>query len=92
MLTDNSPNPIPLSRGPIGGETIVKAKDLRSGDYVDLQGGPNFADNPAIEFEYGVVTDIVPETPNCIAIYFEGIGGAGYHPDQEFIALRSRDR
>ena len=25
MLTDNSPNPIPLPRGPIGGETIVKA-------------------------------------------------------------------
>lgn len=91
MRSDNNPEPFPLHRQPIAGETIVKAKDLREGDYVELEGGPYFADEPSIEFEYGVVEEIIPETPTCIAICFENAGVAGYHPDQEFLTLRACD-
>ena len=57
---------------------------LNVGDLVDLEGDP-YADpnhtNPAFPFEYAEVCEIERETPNCIAVGFEGFDVVGFPPD-----------
>lgn len=81
----SAPSVFPLPRHPESHEKIVKATDLKEGDLVDLEGGPYFKDNSSIKFEYGEVSGLERETDHCLVVFFEGIGGGAYHPDQEFL-------
>jgi hypothetical protein len=60
-----------------------KAIDLRPGDFVDLE-GDKYADpdnaNVTYEFEYQEVCEVTKETPQCVAVGFDG-SLVGFPPD-----------
>lgn len=61
---------------------MVRADELREGDWVDLEGDP-FADpnhdKPELEYEYAKVVEYELETPECLCVYFENIA-IGFPP------------
>ena len=63
---------------------LFRIDQLQEGDLVDLEKDP-FADpkgdHPQFEDELYKVVDITVETPNCIAIAFEGFDIVGFPPD-----------
>lgn len=61
----------------------IQVKDLRIGDYVDLEGDPFVEPNVMFESEYMTVASIYHETPTCIAVGFEGFDVVGFPPDHE---------
>lgn len=63
----------------------VAVRDLKVGDMVDLQDDP-YADknhNPFLECEYVIVAKIESETPDCVAVWFEGFDCVGFPPDHQ---------
>lgn len=64
---------------------MTKAKDLELGALVDLA-GDRYADPDGTDFEweceYGMVTDVELETPNCVLIEFSG-RVFGFPPDHD---------
>jgi hypothetical protein len=65
---------------------MVKVKDLRERDYVDLEGDPYAdpqSDKPEYEFEYAIVAGIERETPTCVRVDFETGNSVGFPPDHE---------
>ena len=62
----------------------TKVRDLQPGDKVDMEGDPFHRDEALVEFEYGVVEEVIHETPNCFVVVFENITAAAYSPDKEF--------
>lgn len=66
--------------------TARKARDLQPGDYVDLE-GDKYADpkrlNSSFSSEYAIVESVKQETPECIAVSFEGWDTVGFPPDHE---------
>lgn len=77
----------------LGDEFIdVRASDLKPGDMVDLGDSPYFRDPdpnaPRLaDYEYGVVSEIIQESSDCLVIDFGNIGTAGYDPDHIFKVL-----
>lgn len=71
----------------------IRAADLSIGDAVDLEGDV-FADplraNPTFEFEYAEVCDVIHETPQCVAIGFEGFDVVGFPPNHVLTVLRRK--
>lgn len=63
---------------------MKKVRDLQPGDMIDLEGDPAHADDPVVEFEYGVVQEVVRETDTCFVVHFDNVGSAAYDPDKEF--------
>ena len=64
-------------------DTLKPISELRCGDLVDLQGdkyADQASDKPALEFEYATVCYIERETPDCIAIGFDGFDLIGFPP------------
>lgn len=65
-------------------------EDLVPGDKVDLE-GDSFADpdrdNPFLACEYVEVTEVKQETPNCVAVTFEGFDQVGF-PRGHFVPLK----
>lgn len=63
---------------------MVAVKDIKVGDMLDLA-ADKYADplGMRIEFEceYVTVCEVIPETPGCIALGFEGIDVFGFPPD-----------
>jgi len=63
---------------------IIRADQIKVGDYVDLEFDP-YADpdseNIQFETEYAVVEYIERETPDCVAIGFEGFDVVGFPPN-----------
>ena len=59
----------------------VLVRHLRPGDLVDLEGDAH-ADpvrrNPILPFEGLVVVHVTRETPDCIAVHFEGFDVVGF--------------
>jgi hypothetical protein len=69
--------------------TTIRVSDLKPGDLVDLYGDP-FADpdqNPrhSHEFEYATVCEVIPETPGCVAVGFEGFDIVGFPPEHVLV-------
>ena len=63
---------------------ILRADQLKVGDYVDLEGDPIAdpdRDTVAFEFEWQEVASVEQETPDCIVIGLEGSGGVGFPPN-----------
>jgi hypothetical protein len=64
----------------------VKAKDLKAGDLVDLEGDayadPNH-DNWRYSIEHGEVETVEWETQECVAVYFTNGSVVGFPPDHE---------
>ena len=63
---------------------MMKAKDLKEGDLVDLESCPYVTKekHPIIEFELATVVHVERESFECVAIGYEGIDVIGYSPDQ----------
>ena len=61
-----------------------RAADLKPGDMIDLEGDkfadPN-RDHVAFQCEYGVVAEVDRETPECVAVYVDGVDSFGFPPD-----------
>jgi hypothetical protein len=61
--------------------TPKPASELRPGDLVDLEGDP-FADpdraNVSLASEFQRVATVDRETPNCVAVGFEGFDAVGF--------------
>lgn len=50
---------------------LTKAKDVKEGDWIDLEGCEFVsADNPIFEFEFVEVLEVAQETADCTAITF----------------------
>ena len=63
---------------------ILRADQVKVGDYVDLEGDPIADpnhDNVAFEFEWQEVASIERETSDCIVIGLEGLGVFGFPPN-----------
>lgn len=60
----------------------VTVSELREGDLVDLESCPYLKDHPTAPFEFATVSSVENETPDCIAIGYEGIDTVGYKPSQ----------
>lgn len=62
----------------------VAAKDVKEGDLVDLE-GDTYADpdrdHPAFESEFQTVMEVEHETPECVAIGFDGFDVVGFPVD-----------
>lgn len=56
----------------------VKVEDIKVDDRVDLKSCPYLHDHSSAEYEYAIVSAIEKETPECIAISYEGIDTIGY--------------
>ncbi|CAB3753988.1 hypothetical protein [Paraburkholderia humisilvae] len=56
----------------------LAVETLRVGDQVDLKSCPFLKGHAAAESEYAVVESIERETPNCLAVGYEGIDVVGY--------------
>ncbi len=65
----------------------VKAKNLLSGDLIDLA-GDNYADpdngDAEFEFEYVVVSHVERETPDCVLVSFENGRSFGFPTNCRF--------
>ena len=63
---------------------IIKAEHLRPGDLVDLE-ADSYADpkhdHPLFPFELQTVANVIRETPNCVAVGFEGFDVVGFPPE-----------
>ena len=64
---------------------LVKVKDLKEGDWVDLENDP-YADPLGevvlLECEFQVVSTIEQETPDCVCVYFADFV-CGFPPEHE---------
>ncbi len=71
---------------------MVMAKNVKVGDLVDLEGDeyadPDY-DKTWMLYLFAEVTDVEQETPECVAIGFEGFDLVGFPTDHE---LRVMDR
>lgn len=66
--------------------TPTKVRDLKPGDKVDLDCSLPFEyDEPLKEFEYGIVDEVTPETPNCFVIVFENLTAIALGPDYQLM-------
>ena len=67
-----------------GDETfrLVKVKDLKVGDFIDLEGDRNLGHHISVEFEYSKVCEIINETDDCIVVAFDDGMTAGYGPEE----------
>ena len=64
----------------------VKARDLQSGDMVDMEVTQfpfKYADALA-EYELGEVDEVDHETPTCFVVYFTNLTAVAVDPDQVF--------
>lgn len=65
---------------------MVMAKDVKVGDLVDLEGDP-YADPDSdilyFQDQYMEVGEVDQETPECVAIGFEGFDLVGFPTDHE---------
>lgn len=72
-------------------EIETPARDLREGDMVDLE-GDRFADprrdKPALQALYQTVDCVVAETPDCVAVWFEGFDCVGFPPDHALRVIK----
>lgn len=62
-------------------DTLKPVSELRCGDRVDLQRdkyADPAGDKPELECEYATVCEIERETPDCIAIGFDGFDVVGF--------------
>ena len=70
--------------------SMVQIKNLMPGMLVDLE-GDRYADprrtNRAYQFEYQRVVDVVPETTDCICVYFAESNPVGFPPNHEVFVL-----
>jgi hypothetical protein len=62
-----------------------RISELEPGDLVDLEGDP-FADPPTDPdtfwtYEYGIVSELEIETPDCTLVYFENGPNVGFPPN-----------
>lgn len=68
---------------------LVKVKDLREGDTIDL-GGDEYADPDsdvtAFQYLYVPVVGVELETPECVRVDIEGVDSFGFPPDHEVVA------
>lgn len=55
-----------------------RAADLVPGDLVDLEDDPFAPDHPSIPYELAMVATVEQETPECVAVGFEGIDVIGF--------------
>lgn len=73
-------------------DLLVKVRDLKHGDTVDLEGDPyatapcevdpDCTINQVWNFEYGVVGELIEETPTCFSVVFENNDHwVGFPPD-----------
>lgn len=72
-------------------ERLVKIRDLKPGDMVDLQGDP-YADpnHEAIELEYELMSvyEVVEETPGCFLVTCNNFDfGCGFPPDHKVLVV-----
>ena len=74
---------VPATMGERTMEKLALAKDVKEGMRLDLQ-GDFYADpegnNPHLEFEYAVVTDVEEETSSCVRVDTTE-GSFGFPPD-----------
>jgi len=63
---------------------LTKVKDLKEGDLIDLE-GDIYADpkHDRLEFQCLAcfVETVEPETPDCVAVWIEGLDCFGFPPD-----------
>lgn len=70
-------------------ETVSKkVEDLVVGNRVDLVSCPFLKNHPSAASEYGLVAHVEQETPDCVAIGYEGIDHIGY-PVGTILQVRS---
>lgn len=59
----------------------MNVTDLVPGALVDLTTCPYLKSHAMAPYEYGQVTDVDRETPECVAVSYEGIDTVGYPVD-----------
>lgn len=60
---------------------LTKAKDLKVGDFIDLEGDPYadpHSDNDYFRSEFVQVVEVTPETDDCVAVGIEGFDLVGF--------------
>ena len=65
---------------------IVPVEILKEGDLVDLDSCPYLSEHPSAQFEYAQIVDVALESPECVAITYEGIDQVGY-PSGTFLKV-----
>ena len=72
---------------------LVKIRDLKPGDMVDLA-GDEFADayheNMVLEYQFAVVDEVEEETPTCFVLHSEA-STCGFPPDH-VVAVGGHDK
>lgn len=61
---------------------LVPASELREGDLVDLESCPYLKKRTEAPYLYATITSVERETPDCVAVSYEGIDTVGYKPNQ----------
>lgn len=63
---------------------LRRIDQLKPGDLIDLE-GDQYADpkrsHPVFQSEYATVESVERETPDCIAVWIEGVDCFGFPPD-----------
>lgn len=68
---------------------MIKVRDLKYGDLVDLQGTlPCEYNDPLKEFELGKVDEVMEETDDCFVVAFENMTAVALPPDYELSVER----
>lgn len=71
--------------------TLIRAKDLRPGDLIDLEGCPYVSDEAGMyEYVYATVHELEQETPDCVCIYVDN-HAFGVPSDYEFYVENAHD-